>query len=77
MRNPGIMEAAGLMVFNNNECMSNNKLYTYVTILGTTYWLARTKFFLPVRASKQGNVIGLVSVYIYIYMCVCTTKNCN
>ena len=25
--------------------------------------------FLPVRASEQGNVIGLVSVYI-IYMCV-------
>ena len=24
-------------------------------------------FSLPVRASKQGNVIGLVSVYIYIY----------
>ena len=50
------------MVFNNNECMSNNRLYTYVTILGTTYWLVRTKFFLPMRAS-EGNVIGLVSVY--------------
>ena len=23
---------------------------------------------LPARASEQGNVIGLVSVYIYIYM---------
>ena len=23
---------------------------------------------LPVRASEQGNVIGLVSVYIYIYV---------
>ena len=23
-------------------------------------------YFLPVRASKQGNVIGLVSVYIYV-----------
>ena len=26
---------------------------------------------LPARASEQGNVIGLVSVYIY------TKKNCN
>ena len=26
--------------------------------------------FLPARASEQGNVIGLVSVYIYIYVCV-------
>ena len=25
-------------------------------------------YFLPVRASEQGNVIGLVSVYIYIYI---------
>ena len=25
--------------------------------------------FLPARASEQGNVIGLVSVYIYIYIC--------
>ena len=24
---------------------------------------------LPARASEQGNVIGLVSVYIYIYIC--------
>ena len=27
---------------------------------------------LPARASEQGNVIGLVSVYIYM----CTKKNC-
>ena len=26
----------------------------------------------PVRASKQGNVIGLVSIYIYV--CVCVQK---
>ena len=26
------------------------------------------KPFLPARASEQGNVIGLVSVYIYIYI---------
>ena len=31
--------------------------------------------YLPVRASKQGNVIGLVSIYT-IYMCV-YQKNCN
>ena len=31
--------------------------------------------FLPARASEQGNVIGLVSVYIYIYMS--SKKNCN
>ena len=30
---------------------------------------------LPARASEQGNVIGLVSVYIYIYMS--SKKNCN
>ena len=30
--------------------------------------------FLPARASEQGNVIGLVSVYIYIYV---IKKNCN
>ena len=29
--------------------------------------------YLPTRASEQGNVIGLVSVYIYI----CHQKNCN
>ena len=29
---------------------------------------------LPVRESKQGNVIGLVSVYVYIYICVCVQK---
>ena len=26
------------------------------------------------RESEQGNVFGLISVYIYIYMCVCTKK---
>ena len=31
---------------------------------------------LPAQASKQGNVIGLVSVYIYIYVCV-QKKLCN
>ena len=31
-------------------------------------------FFLPARASEQGNVIGLVSVYIYI---VVIKKKCN
>ena len=25
---------------------------------------------LPARASEQGNVIGSVRIYIYIYMCV-------
>ena len=29
---------------------------------------------LPVRASEQGNVIGLVSVYIYIYIYSCHQK---
>ena len=31
---------------------------------------------LPARASEQGNVIGSVRIYIYIYMCV-YKKNCN
>ena len=29
---------------------------------------------LPARASEQGNVIGLVSVYIYIYIYICHQK---
>ena len=46
----------------------------------------RTAWYLPARASKQGNVIGSVSMYIYmtdiymtdiIYMTVCTKKICN
>ena len=28
------------------------------------------KYSLPARASEQGNVIGSVRIYIYIYMCV-------
>ena len=30
--------------------------------------------FLPARASEQGNVIGLVSVYIYMYVVVIKKK---
>ena len=29
---------------------------------------------LPARASEQGNVIGLVSMYIYIYIYICHQK---
>ena len=29
---------------------------------------------LPARASEQGNVIGLVSMYIYIYMYIYVIK---
>ena len=29
---------------------------------------------LPARASEQGNVIGLVSVYIYLYIYSCHQK---
>ena len=31
--------------------------------------------FLPARASEQGNVIGLVSVYICMYVRSCHQKN--
>ena len=31
--------------------------------------LLQNCLFLPTRASEQGNVFGLVSVYIYIYIC--------
>ena len=31
--------------------------------------ITQTDLLLPARASEQGNVIGLVSVYIYIYIC--------
>ena len=34
-------------------------------------------YFLPARASEQGNVIGSVRIYIYIYIYICTKKNCN
>ena len=30
--------------------------------------------YLPARASEQGNVIGLVSVYIYIYIYMSSKK---
>ena len=30
--------------------------------------VSTTQALLPARASEQGNVIGLVSVYIYIYV---------
>ena len=30
-----------------------------------TEWKYKKIYFLPVRASEQGNVIGLVPVYIY------------
>ena len=33
-----------------------------------------TSVYLPARASEQGNVIGLVSVYIYIYIYVIKKK---
>ena len=32
-------------------------------------YIISTFHLLPARASEQGNVIGLVSVYIYIYSC--------
>ena len=35
--------------------------------LNTTSWL-------PARASEQGNVIGLVSMCIYIYIHICVQK---
>ena len=49
--------------FNVLECwiiMSHSSLLTYENSIDWS---------LPARASEQGNVIGLVSVYIYIYIC--------
>ena len=40
---------------------------TYSELCGSHVQIAILTF-LPARASEQGNVIGLVSVYIYIYM---------
>ena len=37
--------------------------------MGKDYRYNVTLTFLPARASEQGNVIGLVSVYIYIRSC--------
>ena len=31
-------------------------------------WSSPLEQYLPARASEQGNVIGLVSIYIYIYV---------
>ena len=31
-------------------------------------------YFLPARASEQGNVIGSVRIYIYIYIYICVQK---
>ena len=36
---------------------------------GNLEQLTQSCTYLPTRASEQGNVIGLVSVYIYIYIC--------
>ena len=33
-----------------------------------------SKTYLPARASEEGNVIGSVCIYIYIYMCVYKKK---
>ena len=43
-----------------------------IALLGGSIYVANMKGYYA-RASEQGNVIGLVSVYI----CVCTKKNCN
>ena len=37
-------------------------------VLATSTTCASMHALLPARASEQGNVIGLVSVYIYIYI---------
>ena len=37
---------------------------------GAEHFLLARSGFLPARASEQGNVIGSVRIYIYIYMCV-------
>ena len=42
----------------NNKCP--NHLFSQI-------WSHLNFFILPARASEQGNVIGLVSVYIYVY----------
>ena len=54
------------------------QLYHFVHLCGSENEVAagqtghdhmfKVRNLLPVRASEQGNVIGLVSVYIYIYM---------
>ena len=41
--------------------------YTGKDMLPFTHCML-AKYSLPTRASEQGNVIGLVSVYIYIYI---------
>ena len=47
-------------MFTHLTCWFSNNEIIVVLILYMLY--------LPARASEQGNVIGLVSVYIYIYI---------
>ena len=42
--------------------------------MGINEFLSLVITLLPARASEQGNVIGLVSVYIYIYIYICHQK---
>ena len=41
---------------------------------GWTYVVVPVSISLPARTSEQGNVIGLVSVYIYIYVYMSSKK---
>ena len=49
-------------------------LMRYIQTADLSYWMLQFYSLLTARASEQGNVIGLVSVYIYIYIYVIKKK---
>ena len=52
---------------NSKKIKLGSSMYSYHSIITDSYRLEES---LPARASEQGNVIGSVRIYIYIYMCV-------
>ena len=70
---PQLRISAALYFANTKVKSKLNPETCYQGIINS--WLCYS--LLPARASEQGNVIGSVRIYIYIYMCVCTKRNCN
>ena len=63
------------MSFFNQKAGSEDKTTVYLQIYNAAVVGGGSVQFLPARASEQGNVIGSVHIYIYIYVCI--KKNCN
>ena len=48
----------------------SKNVQTVLSLCDIVHLHAENHPLLPARASEQGNVIGSVRIYIYIYMCV-------